>query len=426
MLIVDGEPLSAPVVFDQIPAELRLIEFSYNPPDKGYRSRATLYGDPSLVDTLDGPVLLVGSSDGSAVIGGPPVGAPGERRVDLGDHKEGWLVHVGDRAWVGIEQTDSQDYVQFVVGRGISDEQLIRAATSADFSTDTATLAPDAVPAGLEALIAGEPPDGPYLYGGEMLRWRGDPYINVYLHAVRADPRLAALWGFWADDSGGTMVRGQPGSVGDMPGIGLLEDARGRVWAEDGMVLSVVASGASEELIDRVVAGLRVGTDAEIEAIRAGLLEREPTAEDAGCTPGALVVSAIEGDFRWAFGLDPDAAFSCTALISAAQPPTGVSGSFELVPLGQVSATTGGFGGGPDDISYTIVGGVAPPGTARVVIAGPGGMTLDAVLTATGPRPGERLFGQLFQEVGYGPQSGINFRITAFDASGATVATFAL
>lgn len=216
-LVVDGQHLDAPVVLDPTPAGLRLTSLRHNPPDDGHPpSRATLYGDPSLADTLDGPVLLVGSSSGSAIIGGPPLSAPGERRVDLGD-REGWLVHVEDRTWVGIEQTESQDYVQFVVARGVSDEELIRAAETADFSTDTAAVAPGAVPEGLEPLIAGETTDGPYVYGaGESIRLLGDPYINVYVHAVRAEPRLAALWGFWADDAAGTLVRGQPGSVGDM------------------------------------------------------------------------------------------------------------------------------------------------------------------------------------------------------------------
>jgi len=84
----------------------------------------------------------------------------------------------------------------------------------------------------------------------------------------------------------------QPGSVGDMDGIGLGQDARGWVWAEDGMVLSVITYGGSDELVDQVVASLRVGTDAELEAMRLGPVAREPTAEDAGCPPGTPIVSA--------------------------------------------------------------------------------------------------------------------------------------
>lgn len=78
---------------------------------------------------------------------------------------------------------------------------------TADFSTQTATIAVDAVPPGLEPLIVGSPQDGPFTYNvGERVR-HGDS-TTVYLSAVRADPRLSALWGFWADDPSGTMVRG--------------------------------------------------------------------------------------------------------------------------------------------------------------------------------------------------------------------------
>lgn len=91
-----------------------------------------------------------------------------------------------------------------------------------------------------------------------------------------------------------------------------------------------------------------------------------------------------------------------------------------------MSGATFGFGGlpGGGEGDHTIVGGVAPPGTHRVVISGPGDVSLDAVLLRKGPRPCEQLFGQIF--AGPGPTSGVNFRITALDAAGATVATLEL
>ncbi len=426
-LIVDTDRLAAPVVVDPMPAGFSVLQSRYNPPDSGYPpSRATLYGDPALADTLDGPVLLVGSSSGSAVMGGPPRGTPGERRLDLGG-KEGWLVHVGDRTWVGVDP-DGQDYVEFVVARGVRDEDVIRAAETADFGADTATVAVDAVPPGLQPLIAGSPRDGPYSGIGEFIRFDSDS-ATVYVSAVRADPRLAALWGFWADDPSGTLVRGQPGSVGTMDGIGLGQDARGHVWAEGGMVLSVIAYGGDEELLDQVVGSLRVGTTAEFEAMRLGPVTQEPSAEDAGCPPGTPLVSAREGDLRWVFGLGaipgyPDAGLSsCMALISTELFPNSGSGSFELRPLGQVSGSTFGFGGVAPAPEGTIVGGVAPPGTARVSITGPGAVTRDAVLLPDGPRPGERIFGQFFP--GSQP-AGDRFVVTAFDGTGAAIGTLTL
>lgn len=134
---------------------------------------------------------------------------------------------------------------------------------------------------------------------------------------------------------------------------------------------------------------------------------------------------------RWAFGLGvhpeyPDAGLnSCMALISAELFPNSGSGSFELRALGHVSGSTFGFGGVEPAPEGTIVGGVAPPGTDRVSILGPGGATRDAVdCCRRGPRPGERIFGQFFP--GPLPVSGGQFEITAVDAAGAALGTLTL
>lgn len=126
-LVVDAQQLDAPLVLDPLPAGLSVLESAYNPPDDGYPpSQATLYGDPTFTDTLDGPVLLVGSSSGSAVIGGPPGSAEDGRPVEFG-LAVGFLLNEGDRTWVSIP-TEGQDYTQFVVARGVPEDQLVRAA----------------------------------------------------------------------------------------------------------------------------------------------------------------------------------------------------------------------------------------------------------------------------------------------------------
>lgn len=78
--------------------------------------------------------------------------------------------------------------------------------------------------------------------------------------------------------------------------------------------------------------------------------------------------------------------------------------------MGQLSGSTFGFGGLPGGVDQAIVGGLGPPVTARVVTAGPGRASRDAVPAECGP--GERLFGQIFPDIGDEPISGINFRIT--------------
>lgn len=431
-LEVIAQNLDAPLVLDPIPGGLRVEELSYNPPDSGYpQPTTTLYGDPSLADTLDGPVLLVSASGGSAYIGGPPGAAEDGRPVDIGG-EEGFLLQHDDRTWVGIP-SDRDDYNEFAVGRGVSDEELIRAAAGAEITEQTATIADNAIPSGLQPLTTGGSRDGPFALGvGEHMLLTGESGSFVRVYAVRADPRLAALWGFWAADSAGTTVRGQPGSAGSMDGILFGSAPRGRVWAEGGMVLSVIANLASEELIDQVVSSLRVGTEAELEELRLGPIAREPTPEDIGCPTGALIVSANEGAFRWAFGVGVSSALpdlgltTCVRLINPDGFSGAGSGGLELVPLGQISAQSISPAGAPPGSEGTIVGGVAPPGTERVTIAGPGGVVRDAVLLAEGPRPGERVFGQyLLGAPGPLGTSG-PFQITALDAAGTVIATLAL
>jgi hypothetical protein len=147
-----SRPLEAPVVVDPVPAGLRVRELDGDQLSDYVPSTATLYGEPTLADTLDGPVLLVGDSGGSANLGGPP--------------------------W-------ERD---------------------------------DALPDGLTPLFVGSPADGPFAFDvGQRIVFDGSPDA-VSVFAVRAPPRLAALWGFWVDDPVGTPVRGVPGSAGEMRG----------------------------------------------------------------------------------------------------------------------------------------------------------------------------------------------------------------
>ncbi len=416
-VVVDTLPLDAPFLLDQVPEELLITELSYDPPEEGTDwGRATLYGDPVLADTLDGPVLLVGTSGGSAQIGGPRYEAPGEQ-VDLGG-RTGTVVLDGDRTWVVIQ---GNDHVEFVVGRGIDEDELIEAARGADFGSTTATLAPDAVPAGLAPLIAGGPPDGPGPGLGEHMFLLGDStWISVT--AVRADQRLAALWGFWVDDAAGTVIRGEPGSAGVLRGTYLGGPAApGRVWAEDGMVLAVVVTldeaGRGTDLLEQVVSGLRMATWDEFEATRRTIAERPPTREEVGVGhPDSGFVSGVDGADRWSFELYPDPYPGMDDWSAAYLDLTsggGGGGSVLPPPLGEVAVHVGG----------SIVGGVAPPGTARVTVTGPDGSTREAVLSDVGPRPGERVWGTFLPSVSSPTTSSTppyvfwSITVTAYDAA---------
>ena len=418
-LVVDALPLEAPVVLDPVPDGLLLTGLGYDPPDDGDETaRATLYGDPDLADTLDGPVLFVGTSSGSATIAGPPYDVPGEREVDL-DGRTARVVPDTDRTWVVFE---SSDYTEFVVGRGIDEDDLVAAARGADFESATATLAPDAVPARLVPLVAGSEPDRPGAYTG-LSMFVQDDSSQVWVNVVRADPRLAALWGFWAEDATGTPVRGHPGSAGDLQDANVGDrDAGGRIWAEDGMVLSVVVTQyegegvqprrTREELLDEVVDNLRMGTWEEFEALDAELRNRPPTREEAACAPGGEFVSGVEGEARWSFQLVSGSSGWSTCYLDLTA-GSGSGGSLLPPPVGELAVQ--GYGAG-------IVGGVAPPGTTRVTVTAADGSTRNAVLGEAGPRPGERVWGTFIPLLRPTPGS-LPFTVTAYDAAGAVLDT---
>ena len=406
-IVVEALPLEAPVVLDPVPDGLLVTSTSDELLPAGGNGCATLYGDPDQVDTLDGPVLLVGSSSGSAH-GGPRSGGPGEREVDLGGGATGQVIPDTDRTWVA---TFGNDHVDFVVGRGIDEDELVAAAEGADFGRST--LAPDAVPDGLEPLVAGCPGDGPGGLGSGMTL-QGSAARWTTVSAVRADPRLAALWGFWLTDSTGTLVRGMPGSAGALTGTGGDgQDVRGRVWAEGGMVLSAVMFGGDDVLLDQVVQNLRVGTGDEAEVLEEEIRNRPPTRAEAPCPPDGGFVSGVEGANRWVFQLQPNPVSSIEewSVCYFNVPQSGGGGSVIPPPLGELAVQ--GFGSG-------IVGGVAPPGTARVAVTAADGSTLDAQLADVGPRPGERVWGTFIPLMP--PPGGVApFTVTAYDVAGAVL-----
>jgi hypothetical protein len=139
-------------------------------------------------------------------------------------------------------------------------------------------------------------------------------------------------------------------------------------------------------------------------------------------------VTGGDGELRWAVGVEPDPAggdqwSSCLRVITLdGFPPQGPS-PFDLPPVGQIGVTSIGSGEGvatfPKDV---LIGGVAPPGTARVAIRDVEGFTVDAVLAEPGPRPGEKLFGAFIRDVPI-VMNGQRLVVTAYDAAGTVLAT---
>ena len=252
---------------------------------------------------------------------------------------------------------------------------------------------------------------------------QGDPHW-VHVSAVRADPRLAALWGLWVEDATGTVVRGHPGSVGDLRGANVSDpEARGQVWAEDGMVLAVVVTTSvdgtqaqdRDGVLGQVVDNLRVGTWQEFEALDEEIRTRPPTRIEPGCPSDRGFVSGVEGASRWVFQLEQDTLsstgewtvcrFDLTALNAG-------GGSVTPPPVGELAADGSGSG---------IVGGVAPPGTTRITVTAAAGRTVEAVLGDDGPRAGERVWGAFIPEQVPPPRGPLPFTVTAYDAAGAVL-----
>lgn len=235
-VVVDVAPPVAPMVLDSVPAGFDVRRVSAGPieqPSPDFDplfNSATLYADPSIADPLDGPALLVGTSSGSAMIGGPDPTMPGARKVDVDiGYGPATLVPAGDRTWV-VVPTPYQDHIAYVIGRGVDEDELLAAARSADYLGKPPSLAPGTAPAGLVPVVAGSPGDGPTSWQGEEVELLVDDVL-VEVSVVEADPALAKLWGFWAVGAGEPVdVRGA--AAGPMPGANIGTDAYGMVWAD--------------------------------------------------------------------------------------------------------------------------------------------------------------------------------------------------
>ena len=286
---VTAERLAEPILLDEIPTPLRVTSVNYNEGGRFADGESTLYADPDRADTRDGPLLIVGYGSGSACLPGPPESADTED-VDLGEY-DGRLTRIGEYVFVG---SYGNDVVSFVLARGVPEDEVVAAAATlnpesgggADGDQGTA-LPPEAVPAGLAAVMTGPGDSGAFSDAGEQLYLSGGsgpeaPRVSVTI--VRADPRLAALWGAWLDDPEGTTIRGAAGSAGPVLVTYCGFPAIGRVWAEDGLVFAVEGrDGADAPLVDAVAAGLRPGTDEELAALQGSVIDAPVTGVDAGC-----------------------------------------------------------------------------------------------------------------------------------------------
>ena len=393
-------------------------------------TRALLLGPPDRDPTdADAPLVVVGSSSGSASIAGPH-DVPRREVDDLGvDGPAGSYVAVdGPWTWVvfNAEERCHEDCLDFVAGRGVDEDDLIAVARATDFGEGAPEADPDALPDGLVPLATVPGADG-VLVGGtaridvEAVDGPSSGWLTVQM--AEADPWLSALWAFWIEEP--ATIRGLPGHAG-RAGATIDEADTARTWVEDGTLVTVLAWSVGDPTVDAVVDGLRAGAPAELVALHDAMGARPITAADVGCIDDATVLSGSTGvaGWRWAAGLAtppsaPDTLETCTALVGASGPAGGAGGSgTSLAPLGQLTVQHSTHGGTPADGTYVL--GAAPPGTAVVDVLVPGGATVAAVLADGGPRgSGERWFAA-FLPAAPGPAG-----VVARDAAGTEIARWA-
>ena len=443
-VVVVAAPPITPLVLDPVPDGVKFRRVTAGPIEQPsadfdqFTSSATLYGDPHAADPLGGPVLLIGTSSGSATIAGPRTDVAGTHPVDI-DIGFGGATFVpdGDRSWVMIP-AGYEDYAAFVIGRGVSEDELVAAARAADFLGAPPTIDAGSLPAGLVTLVAGVPGDGPGSWQGEQVEFMVEG-VSIQVSVVRADPQLATLWGFWVR-SESDAVDGPSRRSGPMPGTKAGDDAYGVVWADGGNVVSVVGlegtlSGRGPDaigaIVDPIAAALLEGTHAELAEIAELVLE-PPTPAEINCPTFASLITGRTGDVRWAYAAGPDVEWDsplhqCSAVIN---PIDGIQSGddithadSELPPVGaMIPGTTAGYLTlDRPEHDGIIRAGIAPPGTVRVVITAPDLTTQEALLGGRGPRPGEQLFAAYFPGDWSERVMERAFTAAAFDADGVMI-----
>jgi len=440
-VVIEVHRPDEPLVLDPVLAPFEVRRVSLAPASQtsvGYEpliNSATVYAVSGSDPPLDGATLLVGTSAGSAMIGGPDPTVPGAHPVDL-DLGYGGATFgpAGDRSWVVLPVGPS-DWIGYVVGRGVSKGDLVAAARGADFLGTPPTIATASLPHGFVPVVAGSPGDGPVSWQGQQIELVADD-ILVRVSVVRADPRLATLWGFWAVGDG---AGSREGRAGPMPGTIIGRGAYGEVWAENGNVVGVIGADygalargpeAARTVVEQVVAALRTGTTEELGRLE-DLVLAPPTAEQISCPAGSEVLTGRRGAVRWAYAATSrPGGQGFTQCSATANPVDGLNGDVRedprpLPPVGVVMLGTVHAAWGYDRPQHdgVVVGGIAPPGTTRVVVQAPNGQTMDAVLSNDGPRPGERVFATFFAISQ--PESGITgpFPVTALDVAGQVLDT---
>lgn len=384
----------------------------------------TLYADPASAEPWADRAVMVGrlaASENEEFFNngeGSPVTIQGSDGRVGQDHGQWWA------AWTIPTTCEVCEQEAFVIGHDLTrDGVLAIAETVRQEPTPQANAA--TLPGGLQSLgstpdsggwIQQPSPQRLVVKAGSTERslniWSGDPRLYAHLAFWFRDDPSGPDHDLWPIDLGENVVTFTPVLSTSDP-------------------VPVEPSGTEAATLREAATALVPGDDAAVDAavtlVVAGLEPIDTTQNlcDFGDGPWETF-SGVVGDTRWGVTvmLTGSTAFmACHSDWPATSVPKGSVGSFgtTLPPIGAGGARVTSNGGTTRNgqTLQTVTGDV--PATAVRVRVERGGLVNEVVPGSTGPAPGRRWFATAFLLDGLG--TGSRNEITAFDASGAVVAT---
>jgi hypothetical protein len=369
------------------PAGLRLEYAQGVPPPEDSEGYMSAYTRPG----AEGMILAVSNTGSDSGPFLPDERTPGFRRTTvrgmpaasgrIGD--DSWLV------WFPPDADQEQDQLA-IIGRGVAEDVVARAAKAARVDGARITVPLDALPDGF-VHVASAPVgiahlDRP-LPVGITLSYRGEGGAQLVLQVAAADETLARLLGLVAVGRPAA-VRGVTGVEGPAVANGIAEAgvarAQVRTWSEPGVVAVVVSRGVRDAVVDDFVRGLAVRPASELSKLTWTF--RDVRVESLLAPGHQLAVSGTLPDGVWGIGVFETAGRPNMETVGL-RPSGRVFGGAGDATVDPGKVTGQGAEGAGDG---TLLFGTVPARAARVVVNVDSG----AVTAELGPAiGGARWFG---------------------------------
>ncbi|MEV4112721.1 hypothetical protein [Nonomuraea sp. NPDC049695] len=207
------------------------------------------------------------------------------------DKHEATMGGAGQHRWISWPVKTSQDFESFaVLGHGLSDAELIRAANGVAADLRRPRIDAAHLPQGLDLVKTGSLPIGNWqaeLGGTEQVWTNRQARARVSVSQLPGDAGMAVL--------AGATVMGEPREIrgttglagGDLLSSGSLSldwvhqdralmTPKIRLWRENGVIVKVSALGLDDHVVDAFVRGLRPAGPEAVERARGQILEYPP------------------------------------------------------------------------------------------------------------------------------------------------------